>query len=104
MIAIMLTDGHETGHRLCGTVLDRQSGSPVGYAAVLLETSGQWTTADQDGKFCIANVSSGRNILSVSCLGYAGFTAAIEINGDISGYTVFLDEDNLALECVVVTA
>ena len=104
MIAIMLTDGHETGHRLCGTVLDRQSGSPVGYAAVLLETSGQWTTADQDGKFCIANVSSGRNILSVSCLGYAGFTAAIEINGDISGYTVFLDEDNLALESVVVTA
>lgn len=104
MMALLLPDGHASGYRLCGTVFDRQSGSPVGYATVILETSGQWAVADQEGKFCINNVSPGKNVLSVSCLGYAGSTAGIEINEDISGYAIFLDEDNLALESVVVTA
>ena len=60
--------------------------------------------AGADGKFTINNVQSGKNIISISCLGYVTDTKEIIISRNIENYRIALAEDNLALEGVVVTA
>lgn len=87
-----------------GRVIDRKSGEPVEFATVVLKASGQWAVAGEDGRFSISNIPEGKNIVSISCLGYAESAEEISLTKDISGYTAYLDEDNLALESVVVTA
>ena len=87
-----------------GRVIDRKNGKPVSFATVVLKVSGQWAVAGEDGTFSIGNIAEGKNLLSVSCLGYVEATEEISFSKDISGHTICLDEDNLALESVVVTA
>ena len=87
-----------------GRVIDRKNGKPVSFATVVLKVSGQWAVAGEDGTFSIGNIAEGKNLLSVSCLGYVETTEEISFSKDISGHTIRLDEDNLALESVVVTA
>ena len=61
---------------ISGIVLNKADGKPVEYATVVLESTEQWAVADNEGKFTINNVQSGKNIISVSCLGIsvAGLT------------------------------
>lgn len=91
-------------YTLSGTVLDRKSGDPVEFATVVLERSEQWAVADSKGQFTIKNIQSGKNVISISCLGYVTDTREITISKDIQNYKVSLAEDNLTLETVVVTA
>ena len=87
-----------------GVVLDKATGKPVEYATVILENTSQWAVADGEGRFTVTNVQPGRNIISISCLGYVTDTREINISRDIDNYTVYLVEDNLALDGAVVTA
>ena len=88
---------------ISGIVTDKNTGKPVEYATVVLESTAQWAVAGADGKFSISNVQSGKNIISISCLGYVTDTKEITISRNVT-YKVSLAEDNLALEGVVVTA
>ena len=92
------------GWTVKGVVLDKKSGKPVEYATVVLSSTEQWALADAQGKFVIKNVPSGKNTISVSCLGYVTDTKEVLISKDIDMYKVSLYEDNLTLESVVVTA
>ena len=87
-----------------GKVLSQKSHQPVEYATVGLESTSQWAVADDKGNFTIKNVQGGKNIVSISCIGYANDTREIEIGRDIDNYKIYLAEDNLALEGVVITA
>ena len=87
-----------------GKVLSQKSHQPVEYATVVLESTSQWAVADDQGNFTIKNVQGGKNIVSISCIGYATDTKEIEIGRDIDNYKIYLAEDNLALEGVVITA
>lgn len=89
---------------ISGVVLNRTDGKPVEYATVVLESTEQWAVADSEGKFTINNIQSGKNVISVSCLGFVTDTKEIIISRDIEMFRVTLAEDNLSLEGVVVTA
>ena len=91
-------------YTISGSVLDKSTGKPVEYATVLLMSTEQWAVADAEGKFTIQNVQPGKNVISISCLGFVTDTKEIVVSKDIRNYTVSLAEDNLTLESVVVTA
>lgn len=89
---------------LSGVVINKADGKPVEYATIALESTSQWAIADAEGKFTIQNIQTGKNIISVSCLGFVTDTKEITISRNIDNYKVTLTEDNLALNGVVVTA
>ena len=74
-----------------------KTGEPVEFVAVILKDSRQWAVADADGRFTIGNVYPGENVISASCLGYVPVEKNITVRGDITGYEIFMDEDNLVL-------
>ena len=87
-----------------GKVLSQKSHQPVEYATIILESTSQWAVANDKGEFTIKNVQEGKNIVSISCIGYATDTKEIVISRDIDNYKIYLAEDNLTLDGVVVTA
>jgi len=97
-------NGAPKGHQVEGCVIEAESKAPVIGAAVRIGTDYLWTTTDIDGRFRFENVQSGEYELEVSCLGYVNYIATIDIRTDISGITVTLHENSLALDEVVVTA
>jgi len=96
--------GAPKGHQVEGCVIEAGSKTPVTGAAVRIGTDYLWTTTDIDGQFIFENVQSGEHELEVSCLGYVNYIALIDIRADISGLTIILHENSLALDEVVVTA
>ena len=87
-----------------GSVVDASTGKPVEYATVVLAATEQWAVADANGNFTIQNIQPGKNTISISCLGFVTDTKEIVITKDIPKYLIYLAEDNLTLESVVVTA
>lgn len=87
-----------------GKILDRKTGEPVGYAAVMLVESQQWAVADGDGNFVIEGVYPGEATVRTSCLGFVTKEEKVNVRADMEKYMVYLAEDNLTLESVVVTA
>ena len=91
-------------YTVSGTITDQDSGKPVEFATVVLQSSEQWAVADAKGTFTIKNVPAGDNVLSVSCLGYVTVTRDLSVNGNIQNLKVSLALDNLRLDGAVVTA
>lgn len=104
LIAAAATMQAQQTYSITGTVLNKTDGKPVEYATVVLETTEQWAVADKNGNFTITNIQPGKNVISISCLGFVTDTREIVINRDIDTYLIYLPEDNLTLESVVVTA
>lgn len=103
LAVIAINTGAQT-FSISGIVLDKNSGKPIEFATVTLTKTEQWAIAGADGKFTIQKVQKGVNEISISCLGYVPDTKEINISKDITNYKVYLKEDNLALESVVITA
>ena len=91
-------------YSISGVVLSKDTGKPVEYATVVLTATEQWAVADGEGRFTIQNVQPGKNTISISCLGYVTDTKEIMVSKDITNYRIFLADDNLTLDSVVVTA
>ena len=91
-------------YSISGVVLSKDTGKPVEYATVVLTATEQWAVADGEGRFTIQNVQPGKNTISISCLGYVTDTKEIMVSKDIANYRIFLADDNLTLDSVVVTA
>ncbi len=87
-----------------GSVVDKNTGSPVEFATVVLEATEQWAVADEKGRFTISNVPHGKIVVTASCLGYVNDTQEITLSKNVSGLIIKLAPDNLALEEAVVTA
>ena len=104
LCALMSVSAFAQTYTLSGVVLDKAGKKPVEYATVALESTSQWAIADAEGRFTISKIQPGKNIISISCLGYVTDTKEITITRDIENYRILLAEDNLALEGVVVTA
>ena len=90
-------------YTVTGTITDLDSGKPVDFATVVLQSSEQWAVADAKGSFTIKNVPAGDNVISVSCLGYVTMTKDITVDKDLT-VSFRLVLDNLRLESAVVTA
>ena len=91
-------------YSVSGVVTDKNSGEPVEFATVVLQASEQWAVADEKGRFTIANIHSGKTVISTSCLGYVTDEMEIVISKNITNLKIKLAQDNLALEEAVVTA
>ena len=90
-------------YTVSGTITDMESGKPVEFATVVLQSSEQWAVADANGAFTIKNVPAGDNVISVSCLGYVNMAKEISVTKDLT-VSFRLVLDNLSLESAVVTA
>jgi hypothetical protein len=88
---------------LAGKVLGR-GGAPVAYALVAVADRGLWTTANERGEFRLKSVPRGEVRVEVSCLGYVKRVLTLTVEGDVDSLAWPLQEDNLALAEVVVTA
>lgn len=95
---------HAQGITVSGTVTDKDSGEPVEFATVLIESSEQWAVADAKGRFVIRNVRVSKSIVKVECLGYASWSRDLNFSKDIPNLKIQLSLDNLALDGAVVTA
>lgn len=96
--------GFAQKYSVSGTVYVKGSDKRVDMAVVLLPKSDLWAVADANGDFTIKNVPKGANEIEVSCLGYATSSITVDIERDVKGLKLFLAEDNLVLESVVITA
>ncbi len=92
------------GVSLRGTVTDRNTGEPVGFATVVLEASEQWAVADDKGRFVLHNITVPESAVKVECLGYVAWSRTMKFGKGLSGVRVELLPDNLTLESAVVTA
>ena len=92
------------GVTLSGTVTERSSGNPVGFATVVVEATEQWAVADANGQFVLRNITVGESVVKVDCLGYVTWSKDLKFGKGISDLHVELTADNLSLESAVVTA
>lgn len=87
-----------------GSVRIKGTSNPVAYAAVVLVESNQWAVADADGHFSIERVARGQYTVKVDYLGYKGVELTVDITADSTDNLIELEEDNLVIDDVVVTA
>lgn len=87
-----------------GRVLVQGSDAPIGQAVVELPHSGLWAVADSHGNFSVRNVPAGRNVFTVSSLGFVTTAVEVDVRGNLDSLRLRAPEDNLRLERVVVTA
>lgn len=92
------------GVTFSGTVTERNGGSPVGFATVVVEATEQWAVADAKGRFVLRNITVGESVVKVECLGYVTWSKEVKFGKDVSNLRVELVPDNLSLESAVVTA
>ncbi len=87
-----------------GTIMEYGTNIPVPQAVVQINELGMWAMADEKGVFVLKNVPGGKHIFSTSHAGYADFSKEISVSKDTSGIRFFLQEKNLTLSEVVITA
>lgn len=85
------------------TVLSDTDGLPVIGAACVLPDYGIYSITDPDGIAVLQKVPSGKTTLEIQCLGFEDYKQTYDFQGD-EELTVRIQESNLVLEQVVVTA
>ena len=89
---------------VAGKVVDESSRQPIEFASILIKESGQWAITDGSGHFSIKGVSTGKNTMTIQCLGYATQTLVLTITQDIPRMNIRLKLESLKLDEVTVTA
>lgn len=99
-----LTLGMHAQFRVSGVVVNAETGKPIEFATVLFTENGLWAITDSNGAFHIKNTPKGRATLVVQCLGYQKRTLPMTILRDVPNLKLKLNEQNLKLNEVTVTA
>ena len=89
---------------ISGTVADAETGESIEFASVLLDESGLWAVTGEGGRFTIKGIPTGKNTVTVQCLGYQKRSWPMTIERDISNLTLRMKAGNLKLDEVTVTA
>ncbi|NJL77623.1 MAG: TonB-dependent receptor, partial [Saprospiraceae bacterium] len=88
---------------ISGKILDKKDPA-VGATILILETK-QGASSDKEGNFALEKVASGTYTLKISTIGYLSKELPVTVsNSDVAIGEIFLQEDFLKLEQVVVTA
>lgn len=90
--------------QLSGIIVDNKTKKPIEFATIVIKEQGLWGVSNTKGVFKIKHISKGNIFLTASCLGYVKKTMQLEINTDTSQITIYLQQDNLTIDEVVVTA
>ena len=89
---------------ISGKVLNRRNQQPVDFAIVAVPNSGLWANANAKGEFIIKNIPAGKVKLSVQYLGFVKREYEYTLDKNLSGLILLMDEDNLTLSQVEITA
>jgi len=104
MAAVFLSTAAAEG-TLAGHVQDAETGTGIGFSAVIIGGGLRSVQSDVHGDFLIASLPEGSIEVSVSCVGYARYTASVAIvRGDTVRLLVKLRQRILTTSPVVVTA
>ena len=87
-----------------GTVVDSETGDPLGGANVLVEEIKHGAASGPDGTFTIRNVPEGVYVLSASYVGYTVEKEKIEIDGSTPGVNFRLVPKVTKMQEVIVSA
>ena len=96
--------GWAQSYNLSGQVLSKDTQKPIGQVVVELPQHGLWAVADNEGWFTIKNVPQGKMQVATSCLGYVTTLTEVDVKRGMTKLKLYMMEDNLTLESVVVTA
>ena len=89
---------------IAGRITDARTSEPVAGAAVVLDGARLWAVSDGEGRFAIQNVDTVAVTLQCTSLGYRTQTFAITPRNGVNTCDIVLEESNLSLDEVVVTA
>ena len=88
-----------------GRIFVQGTDLPISEAVVEIPPpNGLWAVSDSEGRFVVRNVPRGKVSFFVSCLGYATTEVVVDVTVGMDSLKIYLPEDNLVLESVVVTA
>lgn len=76
-----IMNGDDAGNSLKGTVTDKSSHSPLPGATIYLPDLHIGASANAQGEYEIKNLPKGKFLVEVHYIGYAAFTASVQING-----------------------
>lgn len=92
----------EIKQNVFGNVLS--DGKPIAGTSIIIEGTGQGTTADDNGKFILSNVPAGSHTLLITHIGFANLKQRITIVNQDIFLNIILPGDLLELQQLVVTA
>lgn len=87
-----------------GRILDDKDKAPMEFVTIYLPENELWAITNEKGRFTINKVPAGKVRMNIQCLGYATKNMTMEVEGNITDLVVTLQENNLALNEVVITA
>ena len=88
-----------------GKVFDKQTGEPIAFADVFIESLSLGTTTNMDGFFTLNGISQGTYIIKVSYLGFETQELSKEVSGDnIITQNFLLSQSGITLDAVDVSA
>lgn len=93
-----------SGRTVSGVVKDAVSGEGLCGVTLKLGEDYLWAVTGLDGDFEIVNVQKGGYVLTASYLGYVDVSVEINVDKDVTGLEILMQESSLALDEVVVTA
>ncbi len=79
-------------------------GGPISFASIDIPELGLWATCDEQGAYVLYGIPDGTHTIRISSLGYQTAILDITINKDNRNFNFTLQEDNLLLESIIVTA
>jgi hypothetical protein len=85
-------------------IVTNNSMVPIEMALIRLPDLNLWGTSDSKGNFIISKITAGNIKIQVSCLGYQKLDTSITSFNDIENIVFSLNDENLTLKSVVVTA
>ncbi len=91
-------------YTISGKVFNRRNQEPVEFAIVSVPASGLWANANAKGEFIIKNIPAGKIKLTVQYLGFVKKEYDYVLDKNLTGLIFLLDEDNLTLSQVEITA
>ncbi|MBP1617104.1 MAG: hypothetical protein H6Q14_931 [Bacteroidetes bacterium] len=99
-------DAKEAGRNfhISGVVVDSLDKKPVEMAIVTINELNIWARTDENGKFSLRGIPSGKYSMKLYILGYQEKNTSKEINADIDDFNIKLSPLSLSLKEVSVTA
>ena len=89
-------------HKICGFIINKKTKDPIVFASVLLNKTQKGTITDSNGYFELKNISSNQIIL-LHFLGYQTKKIPAFSFFNSGCLTIFLEEDNVELEEVLIS-
>jgi len=87
-----------------GNVFDKETAQPVGFATIAIEGASMGTSTDVNGFFSLPEVPVGQYTLRVTYVGYADYSAAIEIKkGEILFQNIYISDSGTQLNTVEIS-